>query len=176
MPLACSFLVGLSDADSNLWAPLLEQTSLAKSGLARRPERANGDGLDTASRIQRPQAALSSGQVDQMVVLYEGGATVYELANLFNCHRQTVSRWLKSRGVQMRLTGMLPEQVEEARRLYESGMTLKAVGAAVGVSRNHVRAHLVDAGVPLRARTARKNATRCDAGTTRAGDSRSSGS
>lgn len=76
----------------------------------------------------------------------------------------------------MRLTGMTPEQVEEARRLYESGMTLKAVGQAIGVSRNHVRAHLVDVGVSLRVRTAGNSAMRRDATTTRANDSRSCGS
>lgn len=146
-------LVVLSDADSNLWVPLLEWTILAKMGLAQRPERASIADPDTAERRQRPHAALSDDQVDQMVALYQDGATVYELADRFKCHRQTVSRRLRSRGVRMRLTGMLPEQVEEAQRLYESGMTLKAVSAAVGVSRNHVRDHLVDAGVRLRVRT-----------------------
>jgi DNA-binding transcriptional regulator LsrR (DeoR family) len=93
-----------------------------------------------------------------MVALYEEGATVYELADLFNCHRQTVSRQLKSRGVHMRLTGMTPEQVAEARCLYERGMTLRAVGKAVGISRNHVRANLVAAGVQLRIRTLSEDA------------------
>ena len=53
---------------------------------------------------------------------------------------------------------MAPEQVAEAQRLYESGMTLKAVGKAVGVSRNHVRTELADAGVQLRIRTLTKDA------------------
>ena len=69
-------MVVLSDADSNLWAPLLEQTSLAQSGAARRPERAGSGDTGTASRILRPQAVLSASQVDQMVALYGDGATV----------------------------------------------------------------------------------------------------
>lgn len=154
-----NLLVVLSDADSNLWAPLLEQTSLAKAGLARLPEGARIADLDTAERRQRPHAKLSDDQVDEMIALYRDGATVYELANQFGCHRQTVSRWLRSRGVHMRLTGMTPEQVEEAQLLYESGMTLKAVGQAIGVSRNHIRDHLVDAGVRLRNRTSSKDST-----------------
>lgn len=85
-------MVGLSYAESDLWAPLLEQAILAKSGLARRPEQATVAELGTVSRRQRPRAALSEGQVNQMVALYQDGATVWELANQFRCHRQTVSR------------------------------------------------------------------------------------
>lgn len=88
-----------------------------------------------------------------MLELYEQGQTVYQLADRFGCHRQTVSRQLKSRGVRMRLTGITPGQLEQATRLYGSGMTLKSVGMELGLSRNTVRACLADAGVQLRKRT-----------------------
>ena len=113
---------------------------------------------DDATVVGRPKRVFRSCEIDEIVRLYEQGKTVYELAELFGCHRQTVSRQLKSHGVHMRLIGMAPEQVEEARRLYESGMTLRAVGTAVGVSRDHVRARLADAGVQLRSRTTARDA------------------
>lgn len=94
-----------------------------------------------------------------MVILYQQGLTVYELADRFGCHRQTVSRQLKSCGVRMRLAGMTPGQIDEARRLYESGMTLKSVGQTLGVTRNTIRTCLADAGVELRYRTTK--ADRC---------------
>lgn len=88
-----------------------------------------------------------------MVTLYDQGKTIYEIANVFSCHRQTVSRLLKARGIRLRLSGMTPDQIGEARRLYESGKTLKACGQAVGVSRDHARKCLAEAGVELRSRT-----------------------
>jgi len=106
-----------------------------------------------ASRVAKPMRTFRPAEIDKMVALYEQGKTIYQLADLFDCHRQTISRQLKSRGVHMRLTGMQPDQIEEARRLYESGMTLKSVGAVFGVARDTVRTCLTGAGVQLRSRT-----------------------
>lgn len=149
---ALSSLVELSEADEKKWRPLLAHANLARSGLVEsRPQARMAEG--DPSHINRPNRVLLPHEVDRMVALYEEGQTVYELADLFGCHRQTVSRQLKSRGVHMRLTGMTPDQLDEARQLYESGMTLRAVGKAVGASRNHVRTCLAEAGVELRTRT-----------------------
>lgn len=146
-------LVELSEANAEKWLPLLDHATLARSGLIEPravPERmADND----ATAVTRPKRTFRTCEVDEMVHLYEQGKTIYELADIFSCHRQTVSRQLKSRGVHMRLSGMTQDQLEQARQLYESGMTLKAVGRAVGVSRNHARTCLAEAGVELRSRT-----------------------
>jgi hypothetical protein len=46
-----------------------------------------------------------------------------------------------------------PEQIAEAKAMYESGMTLKAIAAHFGVSRHFVTARLVEAGVGIRNRS-----------------------
>jgi hypothetical protein len=78
--------VELSTADSNKWLTLLKS-------------RLEGQKLDdsTASDYQllgpisQRQRRLTEAQVIEMIARYEEGATVYELATEFGCHRTTVS-------------------------------------------------------------------------------------
>lgn len=48
------------------------------------------------------QKILSKDEVDEIVIQYQQGATIYKLADLYGCHRQTISRHLKKNGVEMR--------------------------------------------------------------------------
>lgn len=50
----------------------------------------------------RQQKLLSKAEISQIIQKYQQGATVYELADMYDCHRQTVSRHLKKNGVEMR--------------------------------------------------------------------------
>lgn len=96
------------------------------------------------------QKQFDKDEVSQLVAHYQAGATVYELADQFDCHRTTVSDHLKSRGVKMRLTALTEEQVQEAVRLYESGHSLKSVGQQVGANAETVRSHMRKRGVCVR--------------------------
>lgn len=146
-------MVELSEANAKKWQPLLDHATLARSGLVERGTKPVRMAENDATVVGRPKRTFRICEIDEMVVLYGQGKTVYEIADAFSCHRQTVSRQLKARGIRMRLGGMTPDQIEDARHLYESGMTLKAAGQAVGVSRDHVRKCLAEAGVELRSRT-----------------------
>ncbi|KRC42723.1 hypothetical protein ASE15_01470 [Oerskovia sp. Root22] len=89
--------------------------------------------------------------MDALVAGYEGGRTVYELGGEFGVHRQSVARYLRGRGVVMRMQGLSESEMDAAAvRLYESGLTLKQVGSRVGVSAETVRHVLIERGVPRR--------------------------
>lgn len=67
-----------------------------------------------------------------MVERYESGATVYDLAREFGVHRTTISERLKASGVSLRFQPPGEQVVVEMVKLYESGLSLAAVGARLG--------------------------------------------
>jgi DNA-binding transcriptional regulator PaaX len=80
------------------------------------------------------------------------GGTVYELAEEFGIHRGTVSTILEREGVSRRYRMMEGDRLKEAIAAYQSGKSLAAVGAELGVSMTTVRVAFNKAGVLLRPR------------------------
>ena len=56
---------------------------------------------------------LNTTELDLLVGGYQAGATVYELAEQFHIHRNTISRHLKAQGVQLRNSSL--SEAEQAR-------------------------------------------------------------
>jgi len=107
------------------------------------------DGRVVVTKIRRPQKYLDRDEIDHLIAEYRAGSTIYELAERFGCHRQTVSRHLKAHGVQMRLRPLTEEQIQEAVRLYESGLSLQGIGDQIGACKSTVRSKLVKRGTKL---------------------------
>jgi transposase-like protein len=93
---------------------------------------------------------LGDDEVDQLVEGYLQGSSIRELAARFECHRETVSKWLTSRGVEMRHLRLTPERIDKAQRLYESGLSLTDGGKAIRADLSAVRRHLMRRGVKMR--------------------------
>lgn len=74
-----------------------------------------------------------------MSARYEAGATVYELAAEFGCHRTTVAERLKKSGVAMRLQPPSPEAIDSMVHLYLSGLSHLVVGKQLDFCANTVR-------------------------------------
>lgn len=89
-------------------------------------------------------------QVIEMVARYERGATVYELATEFGCHRTTVSARLKKAGVSLRLKSPTPDGIDLMAKLYASGLSSVEVGERLGYCANTVRNSLQGKGIRLR--------------------------
>jgi DNA-binding NtrC family response regulator len=90
-------LVALSTADANKWSAVIEG--------CREPSPASGHAAPDNQRsgpIRQRQRLLTEAQVADMAVRYERGATVYELAAEFGCHRTTVAERLKKLGIRLR--------------------------------------------------------------------------
>ena len=99
--------MALSTADSNKWL-LLKEGHLEKQA----PEVITSSDYRLNGSIRQRQRRLTEAQVVEMAAKYEEGATVYELAAEFGCHRATVAERLKKAGIAMRLQSPTPEDID----------------------------------------------------------------
>jgi transposase-like protein len=127
-------LVALSTADSNKWL-LLKEGHLEKQA----PEVITSSDYRLNGSIRQRQRRLTEAQVADMTSKYEAGATVYELAAEFGCHRATVSERVKKAGIVMRGQSPTPDVIDSMVCLYESGLSYQEVGKKLGLGANTVR-------------------------------------
>jgi len=129
--------VALSTADSKKWLTLLK---------ARLEGQARSDSTVSDYQLLGPirqrQRRLNEAQVAEMTTKYKAGATVYELATEFGCHRATVAQRLKKAGVVMRLQSPEVVAIDSMERLYRSGLLYSEIGRQLGYSANTVRKYL----------------------------------
>lgn len=101
--------------------------------------------------IEKMRTSPREEQIDQMVVLYEGGMSMNKIAAKYRMHRRTVAAHLERRGVSLRSPRSLPaEYVAEAVRIYESGVPLLEVGRRFGVSQHAARYAIASTGATIR--------------------------
>jgi len=86
-----------------------------------------------------------------VVTDYRGGGTVYTLATKYGCRRTTISRILKSHGVELANAPIEPATVDEIVHLYESGLSMDMVAHRAGVSAKTVFNYLHKVGAKIRA-------------------------
>jgi hypothetical protein len=101
----------------------------------------------TAKQVHR---RLQPDERDEMVVGYRKGLTIYELAQRFQIHRNTVSDLLERRGVPRRYQSLSSAQIGKAIKQYSAGDSLATVGRSLGCDPNTVRLALIAADVPRR--------------------------
>lgn len=110
--------------------------------------------VDSRGRMVRAvgmaQTFLGPEQVDELVALYEEGATLVELGERFSVHRRTAAAHLVRRSVPIRSRGLDDSHLAEAVELYLSGLTLMEVGLRFGASQQAVRRALAAEGVTIR--------------------------
>ena len=97
----------LGDGTKTWWPyPLLTQTNgyfLREGHLEKQaPEVITSPDYRLYGPISQRQRRLTGAQVVEMAAKYEAGATVYELAAEFGCHRTTIAERLKKAGISMR--------------------------------------------------------------------------
>jgi predicted transcriptional regulator len=130
-------VVALSTADSNKWLLLIE------SHLERQtPEVITSSDYQLLGSIRQRQRRLTEAQVREMVARHEGGATAYELAAEFGCHRTTVAAQLKKAGIAMQYQSPTSEAIASMVRLYATGLSFQEVGKQLGFCANTVRKYL----------------------------------
>jgi predicted transcriptional regulator len=129
--------VALSTADSNKWL-LLKEGHLEKQA----PEVITSSDYRLNGSIRQRQRRLTGAQVAEMATKYEAGATVYELAAEFGCHRATVAERLKKAGIAMRLQPPEAVVTDSMESLHQSGLSYPEIGKQLGYSANTVRKYL----------------------------------
>lgn len=93
-------------------------------------------------------------EIDALVVAYESGQNLGEVASTYGLHRRTVADHLERRGVARRVNRrkLGPAAIVTATDLYRSGESLATVGRALHVDAATVRRELVRAGIAIRPR------------------------
>jgi DNA-directed RNA polymerase specialized sigma24 family protein len=101
-------------------------------------------------RVPGTAKQLDADQIEELIVGYQAGATVYQLGDRFGIDRRTVSQHLHRHGVPMRRRGLSPGQIDEAVQLYEAGWSLARIGGKLGVDPTTVMNRLRERGVRMR--------------------------
>lgn len=101
--------------------------------------------------IKQQQKTLSELEVQTIIELYQQGASSYDLAKQFDCHRRTISDTLKRNGIEVsHQASKKPGLVKKVIELYAEMKTPKEVGAIVGINKGTVRQILKDNNVYIR--------------------------
>jgi DNA-binding CsgD family transcriptional regulator len=87
-------------------------------------------------RQVRYRQHLDDDAVNELVALYLGGATVYEIADCFSIHRDRVSKLLEEAGIDRRYHERVDVDLERADRLHRQGLNLTEVAKRLGIGRN----------------------------------------
>lgn len=86
-----------------------------------------------------------------MVSAYESGQTMASLAAEYHVKRESISKLLRREGVEIRLRKqMSQEQIDDAVRLYGTGLSLEQIGSRLGWDHNTIYRHLKKRGVQMR--------------------------
>jgi DNA-binding NarL/FixJ family response regulator len=93
---------------------------------------------------------LNPTQISALVVDYEQGMKMRDLAKKYRIGRQTVTLITQRAGTRPRYPALLPEEVIQVAELYKSGLSLAVVGDYFGVNASTVRTALVAIGVATR--------------------------
>jgi transposase-like protein len=88
--------------------------------------------------------------MQDLVASYLCGSTILELAAQHEISRTTVSKYLKQRGVPIRLKPLPEHDVALAIDLYQSGLSTARVAERIGCAPNTIRSELLAAGVEMR--------------------------
>lgn len=109
------------------------------------------DPNSTVKTITQQQKNLSELEIQTICERYRNGASSYELAKEFGCHRRTISDTLKRNGVEVSHQATTkPELVKHIIELYSEMKTPKEVGAIVGIGGDTVRKVLKENGIYIR--------------------------
>jgi lambda repressor-like predicted transcriptional regulator len=109
-------------------------------------ERRNQD----ESRPRHVPVRLDTDQQAELVVAYNQGACVADLARRYGVHRHTVAAHLMAHDLTRGRAGLARDDIAEACDLYRDGWSLARLGQRFGTTANTVRKRLLLAGVVMR--------------------------
>lgn len=109
----------------------------------RRGDFAGGEPRERTPVKRRQHKHLSPTDVDQLVREYcDGLGSVYDLADRWGVHRNTISKHLKSRGLELGRLSLSSDEIRRAIDLRTQGLSFNAIGRALGKDPKTVKAAL----------------------------------
>ena len=119
---------------------------------------------DPGSKVNaytQDQKRLSDEEIRQIAEKYSAGASTYELAAEFGCHRSTISRALKKSGIEVTHEASKRQALtERVLEMYEGYMRPVDIGKELGINVTTVRKILHENGVHIRSSSEYKGRTR----------------
>lgn len=108
-----------------------------------------------SSGVRRTAAASGRAKLNvrertEITERYAAGERVTDIATSLSLSKYTVINWLNRAGVERRSRGMSEAQIDEALRLYESGLSLARIGGRLPFSPQTIRLALQKRGVRMR--------------------------
>lgn len=107
----------------------------------------------TATDPRRKWKRLNDEARAQVVARYSAGETTTVLAKDYDVAKSTIIGILRANNVVVRRQPLTAEQVSDAARLYESGLSLSQVAEALNVNQETMRVAIMKAGVEIRPAT-----------------------
>lgn len=110
---------------------------------------------------KQKQKRLSDSEISQIVERYSEGASTYELAAAFGCHRSTISRALKESGIEVTHEAAKREALtEQVLQMYADYCKPVDIGKELGINAATVRKILHENGAHIRSSSEYKGHTR----------------
>jgi transposase-like protein len=99
---------------------------------------------ETTTTSRRRLKRLSRADVDQLVHQYcDGLGSVYRLADQWGVHRNTIAKYLKSRGLELGRLSLSSDEIRRASQLRKQGPSFNAIVRAIGRDPKTVKAALL---------------------------------
>ncbi len=141
-------MVGLSRADTEKWLYLL---NWSKQALADGPNLAVDPGsAPVVERNIRRQRMLTDADMQEVIEMYRAGKTTRQIAEATGAHRHTIANRLKAAGIRLRRGKISQDEIAKLIRLYESGLSLAAVGKRLNLDAQTVLNYLRGSGSATR--------------------------
>ena len=150
----CFSLVGLSEINSKNYRAILAHKAKLKespNNLLLTYERASSVNDYTITELKEQHKQLTEEEIAIIVLCYKAGASAYDLAIEFNCHRSTISRNLKKQGIEVttekvKRTGLINQVIS----MYANWEKPKDIGTKLGINAATVLKILKDNDVYIR--------------------------
>ena len=111
-----------------------------------------------ARKLVQPQKLFREHEKTHIIIEYNDGATVNELAKKYSCNRETISRLLMIHGIHVAY-GIVAARGKEAEiiEMYEAGLSSLKVANEIGISQASVLRCLREQGIKIRSTGQRTN-------------------
>lgn len=125
-------MVGLSEANSNKYRPLLElKASIAPTAIVSPPAQ---DG-QMATELRQRQKFLSEKEIQEVIIHYQEGVSANKLAEIYGCHKCTILNILKRNSIAVSHSVADKKLlVEKMILLRNQGYTIKEIAKMVGIN------------------------------------------
>lgn len=101
-------------------------------------------------RVHKLDERIDSELIARIVAEYEAGASAAVIGDMFNLSKRSIIKILREASVAIRLPRMSEAEIQEATRLYVSGLSLVDVGKRLDREHSTIYKVLKRAGVRMR--------------------------